>query len=328
MKRACGDFMKQSYRMKKRTVSGRGKVSEAVLFFIGLTIVAAFFLMKRNPEEENASKEADYVILRESLAGQERIPLEEYLIGAVAANVSEDAEPEMCKALAVLIRTNVIYMGKQKGSRTLAYEELGQEMLETEMYYEKWGKTYEKQYESLKEAVKNTESQALYYEGIPVELPYFPLSAGETRAGSELDGSGKYPYLQRVSCQEDVFAEKYRQEILLKQGELEEKLQKIFETEKTVSWKELSFEKDQSAYVRNVRWNEKSVSGEYFRKEMHFDSACFSAEEHGNGLCVVTKGMGHGFGMSIHEANEMAKNGSNYREILRYFFPDCEIVKN
>ena len=42
----------------------------------------------------------------------------------------------------------------------------------------------------------------------------------------------------------------------------------------------------------------------------------------------MTKGVGHGLGMSLYCAGKMAENGTDYREIIRYFFPDCEIIKN
>ena len=115
---------------------------------------------------------------------------------------------------------------------------------------------------------------------------------------------------------------------MLSAGELKERLETIFDTKEAVQWNDIVFETDSSGYVQTAAWRETIVSGECFRTGMGFASACFSAQEHGEGVCVVTKGVGHGFGMSLYTANEMAKNGSNYREILLYFFPDCEITKN
>ena len=36
-------------------------------------------------------------------------------------------------------------------------------------------------------------------------------------------------------------------------------------------------------------------------------------------------GLGHGAGMSQNGANEMAKNGKNYMEILKLFYQNVEI---
>lgn len=40
---------------------------------------------------------------------------------------------------------------------------------------------------------------------------------------------------------------------------------------------------------------------------------------------VTTKGIGHGLGMSQNTANEMAKEGKQYDEILQYFYEGTEM---
>ncbi len=41
---------------------------------------------------------------------------------------------------------------------------------------------------------------------------------------------------------------------------------------------------------------------------------------------VTTKGLGHGLGVSLHGANELAKDGFSYKEILKYFYSGIEFV--
>ena len=258
--------------------------------------------------------------MKESLAGREEIPLEEYLVGAMAASVSRGLEPEANKALAILLRTNVYHLAKEEEEQFLSYEELEQKALTMEEFYEKWGEDFEKEYECLKSAVKDTENQLLYYESKPVALPFFPLSAGDTRTADTVWGSESYPYLKSIRCQEDVFAENYRQEFFIKKTELAERLQDIFQSEEKILWENIVFEKDNAGYVIKAKWKDREGLGEYFREKLGIPSACFSAEEQETKICIVTKGVGHGFGMSLNTANEMAKKGSSYREILRYFF--------
>ena len=40
---------------------------------------------------------------------------------------------------------------------------------------------------------------------------------------------------------------------------------------------------------------------------------------------IVTKGHGHGFGLSQYTAQKMAEKGEDYRKILQYFFPGTEL---
>ena len=43
-------------------------------------------------------------------------------------------------------------------------------------------------------------------------------------------------------------------------------------------------------------------------------------------VSFVTRGYGHGVGMSQYGANEMAKLGYNYKEILKYYYKGTEIM--
>ena len=46
----------------------------------------------------------------------------------------------------------------------------------------------------------------------------------------------------------------------------------------------------------------------------------FSFSEDGDALKITTTGKGHGLGLSLWTANEMAKEGKSYGEILSFFF--------
>ena len=54
-------------------------------------------------------------------------------------------------------------------------------------------------------------------------------------------------------------------------------------------------------------------------------SAFFTIERSGDTFVISGGGFGHGIGMSQNGANEMAKQGADYREILQLFYRDVEI---
>lgn len=54
-------------------------------------------------------------------------------------------------------------------------------------------------------------------------------------------------------------------------------------------------------------------------------SAFFSIEKSGDAFVIRGGGFGHGIGMSQNGANEMAKAGKDYQEILKLFYQDVEI---
>jgi stage II sporulation protein D len=41
----------------------------------------------------------------------------------------------------------------------------------------------------------------------------------------------------------------------------------------------------------------------------------------------VTKGLGHGLGLSQYGANEMAKKGQDFEEILNFYYKNVEITE-
>ena len=64
----------------------------------------------------------------------------------------------------------------------------------------------------------------------------------------------------------------------------------------------------------------------YTRGELGLKSANFNVTELEPGkIRIVTKGHGHGFGLSQYTAQKMAEKGEDYRKILQYFFPGTEL---
>ena len=82
---------------------------------------------------------------------------------------------------------------------------------------------------------------------------------------------------------------------------------------------------DSSGYVRKMRIGETICTGDQFRDALKLPSSSFSFYESPHGLKIATVGKGHGFGMSQWTAQEMAKDGKNYEEILQYFYEGTEL---
>ena len=54
-------------------------------------------------------------------------------------------------------------------------------------------------------------------------------------------------------------------------------------------------------------------------------SAFFEIRKDGEQFVIEGGGYGHGIGMSQNGANEMAKEGKNYREILTFFYSGAKV---
>jgi len=190
-----------------------------------------------------------------------------------------------------------------------------------------WGDNYKNNYQILEQAVVDTRMECLYYNDILCETYFHAVSAGQTRNGSEFFGPGQYEYLSSVDCKKDLLAENYvtiktftQEEIRAVVGQwgvehLPQNPVELFEITG----------KDDNGYVQWVNVSGQAVQGEVFRKELQLPSSAFQVEAWEDGVRFVCKGLGHGLGMSLYTANELAKEGKNYKEIIDYFYKNVTI---
>lgn len=231
------------------------------------------------------------------------MPIEEYCVGMLAKEIPASYEEEALKAQAILVRTDVYKKIHESGSETVLEGDFW-----TQKQMEKaWGSKYSKYYHKLEEVWSETEGQVLNYGDTLALTPFFRLSNGWTRDAKEVLESEDYPYLKIVECPEDIEAEKQLQTVTVDDMDVE-----ITAT-------------DTAGYVLNVRVGQENVSGEEFRNTYKLASGCFTLQRCNGQIRITTRGIGHGLGLSQYEANQMAKNGKAYEEILQYFFEGTEI---
>lgn len=80
-------------------------------------------------------------------------------------------------------------------------------------------------------------------------------------------------------------------------------------------------------HVDKVTVMNKTFTGLEFRKKLGLRSTDFIIKKDNNNYLITTKGYGHGVGMSQYGANEMAKKGFNYKEILMHYYQKTNIDK-
>ena len=77
--------------------------------------------------------------------------------------------------------------------------------------------------------------------------------------------------------------------------------------------------------METVKAGGKNISGLNIRKAFGLKSTNFTMSFGDNYMVFETTGYGHGVGMSQYGANEMAKDGASYRQILEHFYTGIEI---
>ena len=265
----------------------------------------------------------------------EEVNLEDYICGVVSNEMPANFEKEALKAQAVTART---YLASKKLNRCTLHEGIDicdsthcQVYTSKEKRLEKWGADYANEYwNKIKEAVDETSGQILSYEGELVLYPqFFSTSSGQTE-NSEDVYLGEIPYLRSVASTGEESAPKYTSDKTLKISDFVYLLNSNFTNlNVTVENIKNNFSiKSSSAAggVIKLNINNVEIRGVDFRKALSLNSTNFTYEFNGDYITFHCKGYGHGVGMSKWGANAMAKNGSNYEEILKHYYSGVEIT--
>ncbi|MCM1134464.1 MAG: SpoIID/LytB domain-containing protein [Clostridium sp.] len=324
---------------KKRIVSGFFPKNLGTILLLLLLLPYLITSLSGNVKEGGAGKldiiegsfhEGLVFVNNTTAYGSESIPLEAYVADRLARSIDEDFELETLKAQAVLIRSSLW---------SSLYKEENYKRAVSEIKVEDADYGSMPASEKILEAVAETMGVCLTCEEQPVNGAYFAVSNGATRNGEELF-SEEYPYLKSVLCARDFLSEAYTSSLDYSRAEFdkiwgeipsftitEEEILKKGKVTAETELEDVTLYRDSVGYVLYLLRNGKFVLGEQFRESFRLSSASFHLSGEGNQVHMAVKGEGHGFGMSQFGANEMAKEGSDYIEILNYFFDSVIITK-
>ena len=190
-------------------------------------------------------------------------------------------------------------------------------------------KGFEEKYHLLEQAVAATKGEILTWQEKPAEVAYHAVSAGRTRDSQTALGREDVPYLKAVDSMTDISSPDYLKVIFMEKEELAQKLQAA-DNALALSPEEIPAMiqitgRDDSGYVTQIQIGNITLSGEQFRQYVGLNSACFYIKEVEGQVRILTKGLGHGLGMSQYGANDMAKQGKTYKEILTYYYKELAL---
>ena len=273
-----------------------------------------------NMEEIKEEEEAVHFVKYEDKLSVQEIPLEEFLIGALATTINVEYDLEVLKAQAVLLRST--YYTKLQKQSTVSGQNIDRNIIDwekvsngylTQSQMKKiWKENYEENYKKVVSAVEETKGIIITYEEQPIEGIYHAMSSGKTRNAAEVFGQDEYTYLESVLCEKNVESQDFLQSVAISK-----------ETLNTL----IIEQRDAAGYVTGLICNGEKITGEQFRKKYELASANFTFTEKENEFVIETKGSGHGLGMDQYYGNYLAENEYSYTEILDYFFKDTKLSK-
>ena len=241
--------------------------------------------------------------------GSERILLnyrpdsEVYLTAVLSCQISPDYELQTVEAQAVIARSNLFRKFAEEENRLDVLREMGKSI---KNQWKWWISD-----EIYEDAVENTEGKVLLVDGKLDLVPYHEISGGTTRDGETVFGSSEYQYLKSVDSSADKNSPDYFSSTYISKSQLPDEL-KIKE-------------RDSAGYVLSLEADDKILEGEAFALGMGLASSDFSIQKTGKKVRFLCRGKGHGLGFSQYGGNELAKNGSSWKEILEEYFPEMDI---
>ncbi|PLS07990.1 stage II sporulation protein D [Neobacillus cucumis] len=283
---------------------------------------------KGTPTTSSADPALTVSVFRSAKRVIEKVPLEEYLVGVVAAEMPAEFKEEALKAQALAARTYIVNrlinkdtMGVPKGAQVTDTQIHQVYMNDAEMRRD-WGQDYAWKKKKVIEAVRTTGGQILTYEGKPIDALFFSTGNGYTE-DSEDYWAGSIPYLRSVSSPWDKKSPKFSNQKVLTVKEFESKLGVKIGSSSTIG---KITARTTGKRVGKVNFNGKVLTGKDIREKLDLKSSDFSWQRKGNNIVITTKGFGHGVGMSQYGANGMAQEGADYKEIVKHYYKGVEVT--
>lgn len=292
-----------------------------VLLLLPITIYSFNFSKKKEqkkeeyPEvlaEQNKKQQTVALIYNENSL---TLPLEDYVVGVVAAEMPASFELEALKAQAIAARTYVLqYLetNDKIGSTTASQVYIDKNAMQA-----KWQTDFDKYFSKITKAVHSTEGLVIKYNNKLIKSYYYAMSNGYTENSQNVFNES-IDYLVSVESKWDANNEK---EILLSKEEFCTKLALTCENISITNIK-----RNESNRVTTLNINGQEFTGIAIRKLLNLRSTDFYISVNENNILIKTKGYGHGVGLSQYGANNMAKLGYHYDEILKYYYQNTEIT--
>lgn len=274
---------------------------------------------KKEPVKEVIPDNNTYLTIKRSNGSFEKYELEEYVIGVVGAEMPAAFHNEALKAQAIIARTyalKALETGKE-----LTDNSSTQNFKTVEQLKKTWGSSFNTYYNKIKNAVNSTKGMYLTYNGEIIEAMYHSTSNGQTENAEYVWGNA-FPYLVSVESPYDTRNSTFKSTKFISYNELSQKFG--FEINENTEINILS--KTAGNRILNIKINDQEFTGVNIRNLLGLKSADFEIEKNDQGITFTTKGFGHGVGLSQYGANGMAKNGSNYKDILFHYYKGVKLV--
>lgn len=293
-----------------------------LVIIIMLSIVAIMGSFKKETAFfKNENSNIDVTIKNSDTKEEKELDLEEYIIGVVAGEMPASFHEEALKAQAIAARSYALYkINTSNESYDLVTDITNQVYITNSQMQEKWQEDYNYYYDKIKKAVSDTKNLVMEYDGEVISAYYFAMSNGRTEDVSLVFGENR-DYLNSVDSSWDENVKNFEVTVEINKADFCNKLN-IDCSNIVIN----NINRSSTGRINTININNKEFKGTDIRSLLGLRSTDFDIKITET-IQITTRGYGHGVGMSQYGANEMAKSGYNYEEILKHYYQDVNIVQ-
>ncbi len=249
------------------------------------------------------------------------------------------------------------------GGKIINEGDLKEIRVEKDELKQKWGKEYKQNMEMVFQAVKDTMGQVIVYDGRLIIPVSHAVSIGVTVSAEELYGTA-IPYLVSVDSSQDIQSPEFSSTKIYSalrikkefgmngEGEAFDGSENLGQTGEVAATVKDGGEKNKSetagsaqneeqvidadaltvleatksGFVQKVNVFGTVVTGETFAQTLSLGTTNFHIDQVEEGYRIISIGKGSSLGMSMYGAGWKADQGSTYREIIAYYYPETSIA--
>lgn len=286
------------------------------------------------PETAAVHHDRDVTLTIQDGDTTEQMTLERYLTGVVRGEMPASFEMEALRAQAAAERSYVYY--QLAAGRKDAHPDADfctdhtccSAYLSETAAREKWGGDFAPWNTRVEQAVSDTDGQVVLYNGRPILAVFHSSSAGRTAAAGDV-WSGDLPYLVSVDSPEgEETVPNYYSTVTFTAAEAKEKLLTAHPELKLSGTPDRWFgaaAENGSGRVKTVSVGGTDIEGTELRRIFGLRSACFTVAADSESVTFRVTGYGHGVGMSQYGANQLAREGKTWQEILEWYYTGATV---
>jgi stage II sporulation protein D len=265
------------------------------------------------------STDANIIVTVRRLNGNlQWIPLEEYVLGVVAAELADGFNQEAYRVQAVMARTYALKRVRE--GKTITDTDGHQVFQDTAQLRRRFGDRYNEIINPMRRAVEETRGEVIYYGNELIDALFFSTSNGKTEDPRHVWG-GSLPYIRVVNSQWDTRSPYYYDVKNIALSQFRSRLG----LSSSASLYANVLSRTEGDSVERITIAGKTFTGEAVRRALGLRSTDFDIRFTGTNAVIQQRGWGHQVGLSQYGSHFMGEEGYNYLDIIRHYYPGVEI---